>query len=221
MPFILPMFSRHFLVKASLSFTLLIGLLGGNAAIAQIIRPELRVGSTGTTVRELQATLKLLNYYNGEVTGTYDEATVIAVYRFQKAAQLPETGVMNQATWDTLFPTTAAITESVATTTATSTTPTTSTSATTTTQTATNTTNTTTVRSSNPATGDRPLLREGMDGEAVTLLQQRLAAKGFFSGTVDGVFGPQTLQAVIAAQTAFGLDGDGIVGAQTWEKLLD
>ena len=218
------MFFRNSLFKAGLSLTLLFGSLVGGEAIAQIIRPELGAGSTGTTVRELQATLKLLNYYDGEVTGNYDEATVIAVYRFQKAAQLPETGVMNQATWDTLFPTTAAITESVAaTTTATETVTATETATsqpteTTPTQTA---ANTSTARSSQPTAENLPLLREGMDGEAVTLLQQRLAAKGFFSGTVDGVFGPQTLEAVIAAQTAFKLDGDGIVGYQTWNKLLD
>ena len=98
------MFSRSSLFTAGLALTLLFGGLN-NGAIAQIIRPELRSGSTGTAVRELQATLKLLNYYGGEVTGTYDEATVIAVYRFQKAALLPETGVMDRLTWATLFPT--------------------------------------------------------------------------------------------------------------------
>ena len=216
------MFSHNSLFKTVVSLALIFGAVTSGEAIAQIIRPELGAGSTGTTVRELQATLKLLNYYNGEVTGNYDEATVIAVYRFQKAAQLPETGIMNQATWDTLFPTTAAITESV-TATATTTTVTTTPETTTPRKTATPQTaaNTATVQSSQPSANNLPLLREGMDGEAVTLLQRRLATKGFFSGTVDGVFGPQTLQAVIAAQTAFGLDGDGIVGSQTWQKLLD
>lgn len=212
------MLCRNSCLKIGLSLMLFLGTLAGGAAIAQVLRPELGVGSTGTTVRELQATLKLLNYYDGEVTGTYDEATVIAVYRFQTAAQLPATGMMDQATWNTLFPTTAAITESVATTATETPKPQTTTTTNTTPQTA---ANSTTVRASQPNANTLPLLREGMDGESVTLLQQRLAAKGFFSGTVDGVFGPQTLQAVIAAQTAFGLDGDGIVGRQTWQKILD
>ena len=51
---------------------------------AQAPRPELRIGSTGTVVQELQTTLRLLGYYSGETTGTYDEATVSAVYQFQK-----------------------------------------------------------------------------------------------------------------------------------------
>ncbi|AFY38458.1 Peptidoglycan-binding domain 1 protein [[Leptolyngbya] sp. PCC 7376] len=210
------MFLRSALFSAGLSVALLTGgfTLHINPAIAQIIRPELRSGSTGTAVRELQTTLQLLNYYTGEVTGTYDEATVIAVYRFQKAAKLPETGITNQATWATLFPTEAVATS----------TDTTAPSATTDTAPAqnTNTSPSTASQAANQRTVDNlPLLREGMDGESVTFLQQRLKTKGFFPGTVDGVFGPQTLEAVIAAQTAFKLDGDGIVGYQTWKKLLE
>lgn len=166
-------------------------------ATAQIIRPALRSGSEGSVVRELQATLQLLGFYSGEVTGTYDEATVIAVYRFQKAAQIPETGVADQTTWSTLFPTVAA-----------------SEAATPTPE-----TNQSTTGQTSPA--NLPLLREGMDGESVTFLQKRLKTLGYFSGVVDGVFGPQTLEAVIAAQTALKLDGDGIVGSQTWKKLLE
>lgn len=176
-------------------------------AIAQIIRPVLRSGSEGSVVRELQATLQLLGYYSGEVTGTYDEATVIAVYRFQKAAQIPETGVADQTTWSTLFPTVAA-SEPV--------TPTTGTPpATTTNQ------STTAATTSQTSPANLPLLKEGMEGESVTFLQKRLKTLGYFSGVVDGVFGPQTLEAVIAAQTALKLDGDGIVGSQTWKKLLE
>ncbi|OKH19597.1 peptidoglycan-binding domain-containing protein [[Limnothrix rosea] IAM M-220] len=208
------MFSRSSLLTAGLALTLAFGGLS-NGAIAQIIRPELRSGSTGTAVRELQATLKLLNYYTGEVTGTYDEATVIAVYRFQKAAQLPETGVMDRLTWATLFPT-----EPPAAPITTTTTETTPTATEEPTETAETPDTTTAVAPSQRTAETLPLLREGMDGEAVTFLQQRLKAKGFFPGTIDGIFGPQTLQAVIAAQTALNLDGDGIVGRQTWTQLL-
>lgn len=177
-------------------------------ATAQIIRPALRSGSEGSVVRELQATLQLLGYYSGEVTGTYDEATVIAVYRFQKAAQIPETGVADQTTWSTLFPTVAASAPV---------TPTTATPPTTTTTNQ----STTTTTTSPVSPRNLPLLKEGMDGESVAFLQRRLKTLGYFSGTVDGVFGPQTLEAVIAAQTALKLDGDGIVGSQTWQKLLE
>ncbi len=75
---------------------------------AQAPRPELRIGSTGTVVQGLQTAFRLMGYYSGETTGTYDEATVIAVYQFQKAAQIPQTGVMDSTTWETLFPISAA-----------------------------------------------------------------------------------------------------------------
>lgn len=38
---------------------------------------------------------------------------------------------------------------------------------------------------------------------------------------IDGIFGRQTLLAVIAAQKAFKLDADSLVGIQTWRKLLE
>jgi peptidoglycan hydrolase-like protein with peptidoglycan-binding domain len=43
---------------------------------------------------------------------------------------------------------------------------------------------------------------------------------GFFDGVVDGVFGGETDNAVKAAQANFGLDADGVVGAATWDALL-
>ncbi len=65
-----------------------------------------------------------------------------------------------------------------------------------------------------------PVLRLGMRGEAVTRLQTRLQALGFFEGTVDGVFGAETEASVLAAQEFFDLVVDGIVGTATWEVLL-
>src|SRR6478672_11938476 len=54
---------------------------------------------------------------------------------------------------------------------------------------------------------------------AVTSLQQKLAAKGFSPGRVDGRFGPLTRAAVRRFQRADGLAVDGIVGPHTRHGL--
>jgi peptidoglycan hydrolase-like protein with peptidoglycan-binding domain len=63
------------------------------------------------------------------------------------------------------------------------------------------------------------LLQVGDAGPAVTALQQRLAVAGYYQGTVDGTFGPQTEAAVLAFQQARGLTVDGIVGPATLAAL--
>lgn len=65
----------------------------------------------------------------------------------------------------------------------------------------------------------RPTLRRGSRGADVTYLQQRLTAKGYGVGKIDGIFGQKTLEAVKAYQAEHGLTVDGIVGAKTWASL--
>ena len=68
---------------------------------------------------------------------------------------------------------------------------------------------------------DMPMLYRGGTGDAVKTLQEKLNAKGFDSGNVDGIFGAKTYAAVTAFQKANGLGVDGIVGKLTWAKLYD
>lgn len=63
-------------------------------------------------------------------------------------------------------------------------------------------------------------LYNGSTGSAVKKLQILLNGIGYNCGTVDGVFGAKTLAAVKAYQKANGLTQDGIVGAQTWGRLV-
>ena len=67
---------------------------------------------------------------------------------------------------------------------------------------------------------EMPMVAFGDSGDAVTTLQTELNAQGYDCGEVDGIFGQNTLNAVMAFQTANGLDADGVVGAQTWGALL-
>ena len=63
-------------------------------------------------------------------------------------------------------------------------------------------------------------LRKGSRGTQVKVLQWLLSLNGYNVGTVDGIFGANTLKAVKAYQKAKGLAADGIVGKNTWTKLL-
>ncbi|MFF9316993.1 peptidoglycan-binding protein [Streptomyces sp. NPDC014735] len=63
-------------------------------------------------------------------------------------------------------------------------------------------------------------LRSGSTGPQVAAAQRLLGEQGHPAGAVDGSFGPATLEAVRAYQTALGLDADGVVGAMTWTALL-
>ncbi len=63
-------------------------------------------------------------------------------------------------------------------------------------------------------------LRLGSTGPDVKLVQSLLARIGYQPGPVDGAYGPQTQQAVIAFQRNNGLVPDGIVGPSTWRIML-
>lgn len=65
----------------------------------------------------------------------------------------------------------------------------------------------------------RNTVRMGMSGSDITYLQQRLTTIGYGAGTVDGIFGMKTLEAVRAFQADYGLIIDGVVGAKTWAAL--
>jgi Putative peptidoglycan binding domain len=64
-----------------------------------------------------------------------------------------------------------------------------------------------------------PIVKSPDQGENVRTVQYLLDASGS-SIAVDGSFGPNTTAAVKSFQTAHGLTADGIVGNQTWPKLV-
>lgn len=68
--------------------------------------------------------------------------------------------------------------------------------------------------------GGRPVLQLGSQGAAVVELQALLKLLGYYTGSVDGAYQESTAQAVAAFQQAAGLPPDGIVGVDTWNRLL-
>lgn len=67
-----------------------------------------------------------------------------------------------------------------------------------------------------------PTLRKGAKGQITRIMQQMLMNKGYPLNTygADASFGNETFEAVRKFQKANGLRDDGIVGKNTWRKLL-
>ena len=69
-------------------------------------------------------------------------------------------------------------------------------------------------------------LQEGSSGDKVRQLQYMLSVLSRYIQTIpavniDGIFGPATRAAVLAAQRRFGLPESGIVDARTWNEIYD
>lgn len=62
--------------------------------------------------------------------------------------------------------------------------------------------------------------KRGSSGPAVKSIQEALARKGYYAGAIDGNFGALTETAVKQFQKENGLQVDGSVGKETWNKLM-
>jgi len=61
--------------------------------------PQLKKGSTGEAVRELQTALKALGYDVGAVDGQFGASTESAVKKFQSDRGIPADGIVGPITW--------------------------------------------------------------------------------------------------------------------------
>jgi N-acetylmuramoyl-L-alanine amidase len=61
--------------------------------------------------------------------------------------------------------------------------------------------------------------RQGSSGSTVKTIQQKLKNWGYYKGSVDGIFGSKTREAVKYFQRKNGLTADGIVGNKTLKAL--
>ncbi len=62
-------------------------------------------------------------------------------------------------------------------------------------------------------------LKQGSRGNDVKTLQRKLKNWGYYTGSIDGVYGSKTRSAVIYFQRKNGLTADGIVGTKTLSAL--
>jgi peptidoglycan hydrolase-like protein with peptidoglycan-binding domain len=153
----------------------------------------LQLNSTGDRVSQLQRQLQTLRYYNGSISGFFDDQTQAAVIRFQQDSNLTADGIVGPATDAAL---TAAINASVSPTPTPTPTPT---------------------PPSIPTPTPTPtgILQQGSSGTDVTNLQLRLQSLGFYNGPITGFYDLNTENAVRAFQQANNLTVDGIAGPAT------
>ncbi len=164
--------------------------------------PEvLESGSSGEYVRVLQYYLAVIgSYYERvppvDITGEFGQMTVDSVKAFQSVFGLPQTGVVDETTWNEIYRAYAGIIESVP------------------------------VPSpeNNIALYPNIVLSEGITNEYVRILQQYLSYihktyPQVSDVNATGYFGPMTRNSVISFQNQFGLNPSGVVSAVTWDAI--
>ena len=162
----------------------------------------LKYGSSGSRVTELQNNLKKLGYSVGTVDGKFGAATKRAVIAFQSANGLTPDGLAGTQTLAMITAKVQALENSGSSSSSSGSTSSGS-------------------ASSNSSTSDLTrTLRRGYTGADVTKVQNRLKELGYYTGTVDGVYGLGSMAAVKAFQEKNGLTADGLAGAKTFEKLF-
>ncbi|MFF6774124.1 GH25 family lysozyme [Streptomyces sp. NPDC012637] len=169
-------------------------------------QPELRRGATGLPTREAQCRLNLATkasaYTPIAADGTFGLATEERVRVFQRCAGLADDGVLGPLTWEALNTWSAAPKPCAPRGTA-----------------------GTAQATVCGHTDARPDLRRGANGAEVKELQCRLnlaMSPGHYPPLViDGDFGGGTENRVVQFQLCANLGADGIVGRNTWTKLVD
>ncbi len=152
-------------------------------------------------VRGLQYFLAVVGaYYEAvqplRITGIFDEQTEISVRSFQKLFGLPQTGVVDERTWDDIYRAYAGIVESIPTEDA----------------------------EYIPVPYPGTVLQEGMTSDYVRILQEYLTFIHETIPEIPpvrntGYFGPLTRASVTAFQRYSGLPENGAVGVVTWDAI--
>lgn len=197
-------------IAGQLTLTKLYSSTARRAAATQgIIGTSLQRGMTDNQmVRRSQQKLKELGFYDGGIDGDFGASTEAAVKAFQAANSLTVDGKIGENTYSRLFGGNAS-------------------SATRTQQPAPGQPTASPTRipfyvavTPNPQ-GAYVTLEEGQSGDLVRSLQQALKQQGFYDGTVDGMFGFGTTEAVKAFQRSKGLTVDGKAGQGTQRILYE
>ena len=163
---------------------------------------SLKPGDQGDQVKTLQRKLQELGYYTGSIDGIYGSGTQAAVREFQRKNGLGVDGLAGTQTLTALYLNKNAVAASTAK-------PTATVKAT-----------ATPVPAAQGAASLSTVttLQRGDKGDAVKAMQERLKQLGYLAAA-DGIYGPQTYNAVVSFQKRNGLTADGIAGKMTLTRL--
>ncbi|MCR5296194.1 MAG: peptidoglycan-binding protein [Clostridiales bacterium] len=175
-------------------------------------------GSRGDAVKQLQQALIDLGYLKGAADGIFGNQTEKAVRSFQKANKLSVDGLAGKKTQSVLFAARDAASSSASA----AEQPAQESAQPAASPQAENTTPAQTATTSPDGSlfgGNYTSIRIGATGSRVKTLQSALISLNYLSGKADGIFGNQTLNAVLAFQKANKLSQDGVAGKKTLTAL--
>lgn len=151
----------------------------------------LQLGTNHEDVKRLEARLKELGYFTGTPNNVFDAETEAAVLAFQERNGLWVDGVAGEDTQRMLYSSSALPLGP-----------------------------TVVNNSSQNSTGYRTL-KQGIEGDDVALLQQRLSDLYYYTGEIDGKYGSTTALAVRVFQQRNGLTVDGVAGSGTLDAVYN
>lgn len=164
---------------------------------------DLSQGDSGVNVELIQYFINIISEFNNfipsvSIDGNYGPETAEAVRVFQSSEGLPQTGVVDESTWNALYSqytsTIAGLPEDF--------------------------------RGNGAAIYPGTPLRRGSTGDNVRNLQTYLSKLSQFNSNIPntpitGNFGLDTERSVVAFQREYGLPPRGIVGLQTWNAIAE
>lgn len=169
--------------------------------VNQQFKTELRPGDTGSNVQVLQLYINFIAEFNNFIPsvnadGFYGEKTAQAVRAFQQSVGLPQTGIVDETTWNALYSSYITKYNSLP----------------------------LEFRTSPAAPYPGDFLTIGSSGEAVSTLQRYLAKisevyPSIPTVAVTGYFGPETQEAVLAYEREFGFTPRGFVNLILWNSI--
>lgn len=164
----------------------------GSTTVSTSTNPNtLKYGDSGSRVTEMQTALVKLGYNTNGVDGRFGAGTQRAVISFQKDNGLEADGLAGTKTLELLYKKADGTSSSSG-----------------------------SSSGSGTSSGLTRTLRRGYTGDDVITVQQRLKELGYYTGSIDGVYGSGSIAAATAFQKNNGLKVDGLTGQSTYAALF-